>query len=272
MTEAMKLGDRPNLARLVEVMAELRSEQGCPWDREQTHQSLKPYVIEEAYEVLEAVDSGSPDKLREELGDLLLQVVFHAQLGAEAGTFTMDDVIETIVAKLIRRHPHVFGAVQVDGVAGVLDNWERIKKSEMPNERPSAIDGVPKDLPALMKAEKIQNKAAKVGFDWDDLAGPLQKVKEEFREFEEALHEAGAPDKASPGWDRMEDEFGDILFALVNVARFLEIQPEQALRRTITKFSDRFRYMEVRVKEQGRNLKEMTLAEMDELWEEAKRR
>ncbi len=272
MTEATKRGDGRNLARLVEVMAELRSEQGCPWDREQTHQSLKPYVIEEAYEVLEAVDSGSPNKLREELGDLLLQVVFHAQLGAEAGTFTMDDVIETIVAKLIRRHPHVFAATKVDGVAGVLDNWERIKKSEMPNERPSAIDGVPKDLPALMKAEKIQNKAAKVGFDWDDLGGPLQKVKEEFREFEEALNEAGAPDKASPGWDRMEDEFGDILFALVNVGRFLEIQPEQALRRTITKFSDRFRYMEARVKEQGRNLKEMTLAEMDELWEEAKRR
>ncbi len=259
-----------NLAKLVEVMAGLRGENGCPWDREQTQESLKPYVIEEAFEVLEAVESGQPDKLCEELGDLLLQVVFHAEIAAESGKFDIDDVIEGIVAKLIRRHPHVFGADKVNDVAGVLDNWERIKRDEKPGERPSALDGVPKDLPALMKAEKIQGKAARVGFDWGNLAGPLAKVHEEFGEFDELLNPEALPEAGSPAWDRLEDEFGDILFALVNVGRFLKINPELALRRTIAKFEGRFRYIETTATANGKRLPDMTLAEMDRLWEEAK--
>jgi tetrapyrrole methylase family protein/MazG family protein len=259
-----------NLERLVKIMAQLRGENGCPWDREQTHQTLKPYAIEETYEVLEAIDGGNPDKLKEELGDLLLQVIFHAQLAAEAGRFTIDMVIDTISDKLIRRHPHVFSDTQVAGVAGVLENWEKIKKSEIPGERKSALDGIPKDLPALQKAEKMQSKAAKVGFDWGDLTGPLQKTKEEFQEFEEILDPARIPEKGSPAWERLEDEFGDILFSLVNVGRFLHINSEVALRRTMDKFNKRFRFMESEAAGMGRSLPEMTLTEMDELWERAK--
>lgn len=249
-------------------MAVLRKE--CPWDREQTFQSLKPYAIEETYEVLEAIDSGKMDKLQEELGDLLLQVVFLAQLAMEQKQFSIDDVVDTVCEKLIRRHPHVFGETKVTGVSGVLDNWDKIKQSEMPGERPSAIDGIPKDLPALMTAEKLQHKAAKVGFDWGDLEGPLDKAKEEFAEFEEVLHSQATIAKDSIAKDRLEDEFGDILFSLVNVGRFLDINPEIALRRTIAKFRKRFLYMEQEAAKAGRNLKEMTLAEMDKLWEQAK--
>ena len=263
-------GQGKNLDRLVKIMAQLRGEKGCPWDREQTHRTLKPYAIEETYEVLEAIDSGNPDKLKEELGDLLLQVIFHAQLAAEEGRFTIDMVIDTISDKLIRRHPHVFSDTQVAGVAGVLENWEKIKKSEIPGERESALDGIPKDLPALQKAEKLQSKAAKVGFDWGDLAGPLQKTKEEIQEFEAVLDHQNIPAKGTPEWDRLEDEFGDILFSLVNVGRILHINSEIALRRTMDKFHKRFRFMESEAAKQGRSLKEMTLAEMDELWERAK--
>ena len=259
-----------NLGRLVEIMTLLRSERGCPWDREQTYQSLKPYAIEETYEVLEAIDSGNMDKLQEELGDLLLQVVFLAQLAMEQNQFTIDDVVDTICEKLIRRHPHVFGTTKVAGVAGVLENWEKIKQTEKPGERPSAIDGIPKDLPALMKAEKLQHKAAKVGFDWGDLEGPLNKAKEEFGEFEEVLHSQPLARKDRLDQDRLEDEFGDILFSLVNVGRFFEINPEIALLRTIDKFSRRFHYMEAEAAKKGQKLKKMTLAEMDELWEKAK--
>jgi tetrapyrrole methylase family protein / MazG family protein len=257
-----------NLERLVEIMGVLRKQ--CPWDREQTYQSLKSYAIEETYEVLEAIDSGKMDKLKEELGDLLLQVIFLAQLATEQQQFTIDDVVDTICEKLIRRHPHVFGTTQVDGVEGVLDNWEKIKQTEMPDERPSAIDGIPKDLPALMTAEKLQHKAAKVGFDWGDLEGPLNKTKEEFAEFEEVLRGQAIVEKDDFTKERLEDEFGDILFSLVNVGRFLDIHPEIALRGTIGKFTKRFHYMEQEAAKMGRNLKEMTLAEMDELWEQAK--
>ena len=266
--ENEKSGKR--LERLVELMSILRGEKGCPWYREQTHQSLKPYVIEETYEVLEAIDSGNLDKLKDELGDLLLQVVFHAQLAAEKGSFNMDDVSDAISEKLIRRHPHVFAEVKVANVEGVLANWERIKKSEMPHERESALDGIPKDLPALLKAEKLQKKAARVGFDWGDLEGPLNKVKEEFQEFEEVLNKDDLPLQGTPEWDKLEDEFGDILFSLVNVGRFLQINPEMALRRTMDKFINRFRYMEHEAVKDGKSLNEMTLAEMDLLWEKAK--
>lgn len=259
-----------SLERLVSLMGALRGEQGCPWDREQTHQSLKPYVVEETYEVLEAIDSGKTDKLKEELGDLLLQVVFHAQLATENNQFNIDDVINSISDKLIRRHPHVFAGTKVAGVAGVLENWEKIKLSEIPGERESALDGVPKDLPALLKAEKVQAKASKVGFDWGDLAGPLAKVHEEFEEFEEVLKAKPRAGESNMAGDRLEDEFGDILFALVNVGRFLKINPEMALRRTIDKFEKRFRFMEREAAQTGRKLTEMTLAQMDELWDRGK--
>lgn len=271
MVEMKQSQSAGELKRLVEIMALLRSPEGCPWDREQTHTTLKPCVVEETYEVLEAIDLDNPDKLCEELGDLLLQVVFHAQLAAEAGKFTMEDVIRSIVEKLIRRHPHVFAGVEVAGVAGVLDNWEKIKKSEhKPDERPSALDGVPKDLPALLQAEKLQHKAAKVGFDWGNLQGPLDKTKEEFAEFEELLDPGALPAVGSAAWDRLEDEFGDILFSLVNVGRFLKINPELALRRTSAKFIKRFRFMETEAGKAGKTLTEMDLAAMDVLWEQAK--
>ena len=263
---------RPDLAmeKLATIMAKLRSDQGCPWDREQNHQSLKPCVIEETYEVVEAIDSGRPDKLCEELGDLLLQIVFHAQLAEEAGQFKLEDVIDGIIEKLIRRHPHVFGDVKVTSVSGVIENWDRIKKSEAPGERKSVLDGVPKDLPALMKAEKLQSKAAKVGFDWGNLEGPLNKVKEELEEFEELIQPGKTPLPHSPQWDRLEEEFGDILFALVNVGRFMKINPEMALLKTNQKFVERFQYIENQASKAGKKLTEMTLDEMDLLWEEAK--
>jgi tetrapyrrole methylase family protein/MazG family protein len=252
------------LPALVNVMARLRSKtDGCPWDTEQDHKSLRPYVIEEAFEVLEAIDSGMMDKLVEELGDLLLQVVFHSQIGAENGDFTIDDVINEIVAKLIRRHPHVFGDVQVEDAEGVLINWEKIKRGEKGNiDRKSVLDGIPVDLPALMKASKIQGKAAKVGFDWDHADDALEKVWEESAEFRQAY--------MSGDKDKIEDEMGDLFFAIVNVARFFDINPEFALRRTVDKFQHRFRYIEEIAEKTGKSLEQMTLQEMDALWNEAK--
>jgi tetrapyrrole methylase family protein/MazG family protein len=270
MSNSILTGADQAMERLVEIMAKLRGDGGCPWDREQTHQSLKPCVIEETYEVVEAIDSGRSDKLCEELGDLLLQIVFHAQLAKETGQFQMIDVINGIIEKLIRRHPHVFGDTKVAGVSGVIENWEKIKKSENPEERKSVLDGVPKDLPALMKAEKLQSKAAKVGFDWVNLEGPLNKVKEEFGEFEELIRSGIAPLPQSPEWDRLEDEFGDILFALVNVGRFMKINPELALLRTNKKFVNRFQYIEKEAAATGKDLTKMNLEEMDLLWEAAK--
>jgi tetrapyrrole methylase family protein/MazG family protein len=269
MVEAITNNGHP-MQRLTDLMAGLRGPDGCPWDREQTHQSLKPCVIEETYEVLEAIEAQNPDKLCEELGDLLLQVVFHAQLAAEQGQFTMADVINGISDKLVRRHPHVFGETQVTGVAGVLENWEKIKKQEYQAERQSALDGVPQGLPALMQAEKLQHKAAKVGFDWGDLEGPLAKTKEELAEFEEVLTPGKVPEVGSAEWERIEDEFGDILFSLVNVGRFLKINPEMALRRTMNKFTTRFHFMEQEAQKNGKTLSDLDLAELDQLWEQAK--
>ncbi|HBF36923.1 MAG TPA: nucleoside triphosphate pyrophosphohydrolase [Firmicutes bacterium] len=257
-----------DLKQLVAIMSVLREK--CPWDQEQTYLSLKPYVIEETYEVLEAIDSGKTDKLQEELGDLLLQVVFLAQLATEEKKFTMDDVIEGICEKLIRRHPHVFGTTQVNSTNDVLNNWDKIKQTEKSGERPSVIDGIPKDLPALMYAEKLQHKAGKVGFDWGDLEGPLSKTKEEFAEFEEVLGSQTIIQGNDLMKERLSDEFGDILFSLVNVGRFLDINPEIALRGTSQKFTERFHYMEQEASKAGKSLKEMTLEEMEHLWEQAK--
>lgn len=252
------------MERLAGIMARLRGEGGCPWDREQDHATLKPYLVEETYEVLEAIEAGSADKLREELGDLLLQVVFHARIAEESGRFSLADVAKTISDKLMRRHPHVFGQVEVDGVAGVLANWERIKGDEYGHERTSALAGVPSALPALMLSEKLQAKAAKVGFDWPEIGGALAKVREEMAEFQAEL------EAENRNMERLRDELGDLLFAVVNVARFLAIDAEDALRQTVQKFINRFEYIEAMAAAKGRRLTEMTLEEMDALWVEKK--
>jgi len=246
-------------------MARLRGPAGCPWDREQTPESLKPFLVEECYEVIEALDEGSPDKVKEELGDLLFQIIFHARIAEEQGTFTIQDVISAIVDKMTRRHPHVFGEEKVSTSGEVLANWEEIKKKEKAHqERTSILDGVPQGMPALLRAHGIQKRAARVGFDWNELDEALPKLDEEIAEFKESLKTKDAT--------AIEDELGDIFFMLVNISRFLEINPEDALRKTISKFIHRFRYIEENAAEAGRSLKEMTLDEMEKLWQEAKKK
>lgn len=254
-------------ARLVEIMAELRSEQGCPWDREQTHESLRRYMLEEAYEAVEAINEGDLDHLADELGDVLLQVVFHAQLASENGDFTVDDVAQRIVDKLIRRHPHVFGDISVSSSEQVVTNWAAIKAQEKlaKGETPPAslLDKLPESFPALAQARALQKRAATVGFDWPDIEGPLNKVTEELQEIREA-YQTGIAEK-------MEDELGDLLFAAVNVARFLSADPEVALLATCTKFKRRFRHMEETARTMGIALHSLDLAELDRLWDQAKR-
>jgi len=251
-------------AELVEIMARLRGEGGCPWDREQTHESIKPYFVEETYEVLEAIDEGDAGKLREELGDVLLQVVFHARMAEEAGAFAIADVLRAINEKLIRRHPHVFGSVQADTAQEVLFNWEEIKRAERKraNGAASALDGVPRELPALLRAHRLQEKASRVGFDWKEAREVLKKVEEELGELKTAM-EGQAP-------ERVEAELGDLLFSLVNLSRFVAVNPEEALRKTIGRFIARFRFIEEELAGQGRSLKDSTLPEMDALWDRAK--
>ncbi len=275
-----------HFTKVVELMAVLRAQNGCPWDRKQTHESLKPYLLEEAYEVIETIDQRDKQKLREELGDVLLQVIFHSQIAAEAGSFTVEDVIETLTAKLIRRHPHVFRigdpTGQVSNSEQVLAQWEDIKRAEREaaGNTQSALDGVPKTLPALLRAYQIQARAARVGFDWPQskagLEQILEKVAEEIGELREAL--AQIPTETEPvshqpsEREAIEGELGDILFSLVNLARFLKANPEDALRRATNRFIDRFHLVEAQATEKGRSLTDMTLVEMDELWDEAKRR
>jgi tetrapyrrole methylase family protein/MazG family protein len=245
---------------LVEVMRRLRRPGGCPWDREQSHESLKPYLIEEMYEVLDAIDEGEVEDLKEELGDLLLQIVFHAQIAEEDELFSIDDVAKTIVEKLKRRHPHVFGEVKVNNADEVLKNWEEIKRSE---GKHSVLDGVPKGLPALLKARRVQEKVRRVGFDWENPADALEKLYEEIGELKEAI--------AGEGARGVEDEFGDVLFSMVNISRYLNIDAEESLKKTIRKFMNRFRYIENSVLERGdRPIQEYSLEELDTLWEEAK--
>ena len=245
-------------------MAKLRSEQGCPWDREQTHDSLTRYLIEEAYEVIDAIDQNNFPALAEELGDLLLQIVFHAQIAAETGNFTMDDVISAICEKMIRRHPHVFADTEVDSVQEVLVNWEAIKKQErVAQDRQSVLDGVPKQLPALLRAERIQAKAAKVGFQWEHIDGAMAKLEEELKEFKQSVQ---FQDRAE-----MEAEMGDLFFSLVNICRYLDINPEQALNSTTNKFVQRFKYIEQQAELQGKDLHSMSMEEMDLLWDAAKK-
>jgi len=252
----------PAIERLVRIMAVLRSPEGCPWDREQTLASLKPYLLEEAYEVLEAIDGGDPDEHCDELGDLLLQVVFQSQLTSEVGQFGFEDVAAAIADKLVRRHPHVFGSITADTPDEVIANWEEIKRQEKSDKGKapkvaSALDGITKGLPALLQAQELQKKAAKVGFDWPDSAGAEAKLTEELQEFGEAETEAEAV-----------EELGDLLFAVVNVLRHRGVSAEEVLLRSSRKFRNRFEAVEQAA---DRPLKEMSLAEMDELWDQVKR-
>jgi tetrapyrrole methylase family protein/MazG family protein len=247
--------------QLISVIKKLRSPRGCPWDRVQTHRSLKPYLIEETYEVLDAIDSGRPEVLQDELGDLLLQIVLHAQIADEQKKFDIEAVVNNISAKMIRRHPHVFAKTKVKDVKDVWRNWEKIKKTEKIQK--SILDSIPAALPALYRATKVQKKAARVGFDWPDSQGVLQKIKEEIHEFEEL--------KTKKHSKKAHDEFGDILFSLVNLARKLDLDAEDALRLATKKFEKRFKYVEQKVTDSGKDFKDYTLSELDKFWEAAKK-
>ncbi len=250
---------------LVQIMRRLRDpDGGCPWDREQSRTSLSPFLVEETYEVLEAIEKGDPADIREELGDLLFQIVFHAQIADEAGEFNIEDVISHIRDKMISRHPHVFGDAKFKNSAEVLVQWEEKKKLEG-KQRESVLDGVPRTLPGLLRAHRLQERAARVGFDWkspEDLDDVLHQLDKEVAEFKEVLRKK---DKGA-----MENELGDVFFTMVNISRFVGVNPEDALRRTISKFIHRFRHIEMAAAKAGKKLSDMTLAEMDELWNEAK--
>ena len=254
-------------SELVAIMARLRGPGGCPWDRQQTHATLRPYLLEEAYEALEAIDAEDDAELCKELGDVLLQVVFHAQIAAEEGRFDIEAVGQAIVDKLIRRHPHVFDDASVDGADEVLRRWEQIKKQERQEQgeaAPSSLEGIPKHLPALMRAHQIQARVARQGFDWDGIDGALDKIEEEFAEVRKAWETGGAA--------AVEEEFGDLLFSLVNASRFLNVEPEQALRRAVAKFERRFRALEEAVHARSEEVSALSLAALDEIWDEVKAR
>jgi len=257
------LKDKYEFKDLLDIMKILRSEKGCPWDREQNHESLKKYLIEETYEVLEAIDLKDKDKLCEELGDVLLQIVFHAEIASERGDFDINDVITAICRKMVLRHTHVFGDAKAATPDEVVDNWEAIKKKEKGiKTHTGVLKDIPANLPALMRSYKVQQKAAQVGFDWDDIKDVIDKVDEEIRELKDVY--------TSKNMERITDEIGDVFFALVNLSRFLKVQPELALTGTINKFISRFEYIEKESMKAGKKLEEMTLSEMDELWNKAK--
>src|SRR5512133_165086 len=287
--------------RAVSIMARLRAPGGCPWDREQTFDSIKPYTLEETYEVLEAIDNRDWDELPGELGDLLLQVLFYAEMAREEGKFTIDDVLDRLSRKLMDRHPHVFGNVKADTSAEVLRNWEALKaeekrkrlesgggKSAKPEEHPeSVLSGISSKVPALLEAYKISSRAAHIGFEWPDIEGLFDKLREETEELRENLQEfpEGGPRPPQRGvagsrgfvvpeelHGRLEDEVGDLLFVLVNVARYLSLDPESALRKTSRKFRRRFQWMEERIRERGKKLSDSSLEEMESLWQESKQR
>ena len=260
-----------DITPLTDVMAALLGENGCPWDKEQTHESLRKNLLEESHEVIEAIDTNDMEHLKEELGDLLLQIVFHAKLAEQEGAFNFNDVVETITAKMIRRHPHIFADVKADDAEAVLTNWEAIKKQEKAEkgvseqEEPASImSKLPPTLPALMKAEKVQQKAHRVGFDWDDIAGPKSKIVEELAEIDEAILQT------APGSEKVEEEVGDLLFSAVNLSRFAKVDPEQALNRSVEKFVNRFRAMERKIMLDKKEFGNYTVEELDVLWEQSK--
>lgn len=251
-------------ARLVDLVDRLRGKEGCPWDREQTHESLKPYLLEEAHEVIEALEEGSDARLKDELGDVFFQVLFHAQIAKEEGRFTIADVLRENLEKMKRRHPHVFGSERVSGPREVLLNWEQIKKKEAADGRAgSLLDGVPRGLPALLRAHRTQDKASRVGFDWDDPDDVVKKVEEELEELLAARRRGEGRDVA--------EELGDLLFAIVNLSRLLNVNPEDALKRSTNKFIARFKRIEESLRERGSSAEAATLEEMNELWDLIKR-
>lgn len=256
--------DRTPFERLVDIMARLRAPGGCPWDRKQTHRSILPYLIEEAYEVKDAVLARKPERLREELGDLLLQIVFHAQMASERGRFTIDDVATQIGDKLVRRHPHVFGdqPMQIDAEQ-VLNNWERIKLAEKPKRERSVLEGVPQSMPALLRAYRVQEKVAQFGFDWQRTEEVEAKLNEEVHEFHEAL--------ASKNKRAAAEELGDLLFTLVNLARHMKVDPETALNATNRKFARRFAAMERSLKQAGIDPEDADLDTMEVHWQKVKK-
>jgi len=278
---AKKASANPRFGKLFEDLVELQirllAPNGCPWDREQTHESLRTYLIEEAYEVLDALEFGDPDKFAEELGDLLLQIIFHSQLASQAGRFNVGDVIERVHTKMVRRHPHVFGTDKADSAADVLKNWEQLKAEERRQDRAarglseadasdeksaSLLSGIPRTLPAVMEAYQLTRRASRVGFDWPNLAGVLEKLREEIQELETEI--------ANGNEAKIESEAGDLLFSVVNVVRFLKLDPEIALKKANRKFIERFRDMETDVASTGKKLADLNATELDALWNAAK--
>jgi len=255
------LGEGTSFESFAEIVAHLRAPDGCPWDKEQTHQTLRKHLLEEAYETISAMDSNNVNEMREEFGDLLLQIVLNAQIASEAKEFNTTQVIKHIYDKIIRRHPHVFGDLKLDGVDGVLANWEKLKEKERGGKKESKgiLDGVPISLPALSQAQEYQDRAARVGFDWKEIDGVLDKIKEEIEEIKKAESDF-----------ELASEIGDLFFVLVNLARWKHIDAESVLRNTNMKFKKRFAHVEKRAREQSKNLSNMTLEEMDSFWNEAK--
>jgi tetrapyrrole methylase family protein / MazG family protein len=263
------LGEGTSFESFAEIIAHLRAPNGCPWDREQTHETLRKHLLEESYEAISAIDSGDFADMREEFGDMLLQVVLQAQIANEEGQFNINQVIQGIHSKIVRRHPHVFGDLELEGIGGVLANWEKLKEKERnekrqngeKNEEKGLLDGVPLALPALSQAQEYQDRAARVGFDWPEIEGVLDKVREEIEEIENAETDF-----------ELASEIGDLLFALVNVARWKNVDAESALRGTNMKFKRRFSYVEQGARQQRRGLSTLSLDEMETLWQEAKAR
>jgi tetrapyrrole methylase family protein/MazG family protein len=256
------LGEGTSFEAFAEIVSHLRAPDGCPWDKEQTHQTLRKHLLEESYEALSAIDANDVDGMREEFGDLLLQIVLNAQIASETRDFSMREIVKGIYDKIVRRHPHVFGDVKLDGVDGVLQNWEKLKEKERggKNEDKGLLDGVPSILPALNQAQEYQDRAARVGFDWPEIEDVLDKVREEIEEIKQAQN-----------LEEVTDELGDLFFVLVNLARWRKVDAESALRAANVKFKKRFGYVEKSAKGQGRNLSDMTLEEMDAFWNEAKK-
>ena len=249
-----------SLSRLVDMMSNLRGPQGCPWDKKQTHKTLRPYLLEEAFEVIHAIDQEDMDSLREELGDLLLQIVFHSQLAEEKGAFHMGDVIEKISEKIIRRHPHVFGRECIEDAEGVSLKWSEIKRKE---KNQKGRFSAPEGLPALKRAQKVQQQAARFGFDWDKVEGAIFKVKEELLELENVYNTGDR--------DKIEEEVGDLLFAAVNVSRLLQVDAELSMGAAVDKFLRRLNYMEKEIEKKGKEFADYNLEQLDKIWEKAKK-